>query len=80
MSARAQSWDQQPSTYLSIAMQDQVYPQQFADDAKLSGAVATIEGRDVRDLDRLEKWTHENFQQCQVQGVALQSGQFQMYI
>ena len=37
-------------------------PQQVTDDIKLSSAVDSLEGMEAiqRDVDRLEKWTHEN--------------------
>ena len=59
----------------------------FVDDTKLSGAVNMLEGREAiqRELDRLEKWAHENLMrfnkiECRVQGVALGSGQSQVLI
>ena len=57
----------------------------FDDDAKLSGATDTTEGRDAiqRDLDELVKWPHVNlmrFKQGQVQSVALGSGQSLVHV
>ena len=57
----------------------------FMDDTKLSGAVDTLEGGEAikRDLERLEKWAHENlirFNKAYAQGAALGSGQSQVFI
>ena len=46
-------------------------PQKFVDNTKFSGAVDSLEEKDViqRGLDRLERWAHE-VQQGQVQDPA----------
>ena len=64
MSLRGQSWDQLLFNIFISDIDDGIECtlSKFADGTKLRGAVNTLEGREAmqRDLDRLEKWAHEN--------------------